>query len=102
LKVICSNSTSGAPAATRCPADTCTFAIRVADGALNAAYLPGRDTMLPMAETVCVNGSTLAFAVLAATTGFAESGVAASPLRLHAVATSASAQPPRVRRRTLL
>ena len=45
--------------------------MRVGAGALSAAYRPGRATTDPIAEIVCVNGSTLATAVFAATTAFA-------------------------------
>ncbi len=44
--------------------------MRVGAGALSAAYRSGRATTEPIAEIVCVNGSTLATAVFAVTSGF--------------------------------
>jgi hypothetical protein len=68
--------------------------MRVGDGALSAANLSGRVTTVPIAETVCVNGSMRAFAVLAATTGFDVSASSAASLPLQADAASRTAKPP--------
>jgi hypothetical protein len=67
--------------------------MRVADGALSAAKCPGRATTDPIAESVCVNGSTLAFAVDAATTGggvFSPASLSSAPF-FPQPASSASA-----------
>ena len=67
--------------------------MRPGDGAPSAANRPGRATTAPMAEMVCVNGSTLAGAVAAATTGLAPPPSAASGSSfLHALMSSAAAQ----------
>jgi hypothetical protein len=63
--------------------------MRVADGALKAAYRPGRETTFPMAGTVRVKGSMAAVTVLAATVGVA-AAVSFSP-PLHAVPSSNAA-----------